>query len=45
MFRLSYHLYKKFTYTQQSSYRLDYIGQLEVGIGKIEYEGTSTRFI
>ena len=33
-------LYKKFTYTQQSSYRLDFIGQLEVGIGKIEYEGT-----
>ena len=33
-------LYKLFTYTQQSSYRLDYIGQLEVGIGKIEYEGT-----
>ena len=33
-------LYKKFTYTQQSSYRLDYIGQLEVGIGKVEYEGT-----
>jgi len=33
-------LYKLFTYTQQSSYRLDYIGQLEVGLGKIEYEGT-----
>ena len=33
-------LYKLFTYTQQSSYRLDYIGQLEVGIGKVEYEGT-----
>jgi len=33
-------LYRKFTYTQQSSYRLDFIGQLEVGIGKIEYEGT-----
>jgi DNA polymerase elongation subunit (family B) len=33
-------LYKKFTYTQQSSYRLDFIGQLEVNIGKIEYEGT-----
>ena len=27
-------------YTQQSSYRLDYIGQKEVGIGKVEYEGT-----
>tara|TARA_B100001123_G_scaffold430329_1_gene550116 strand:+ start:735 stop:3260 length:2526 start_codon:yes stop_codon:yes gene_type:complete len=33
-------LYRWFTYTQQSSYRLDFIGQLEVGIGKIEYEGT-----
>jgi len=33
-------LYKKFTYIQQSSYRLDFIGQKEVGIGKIEYEGT-----
>ena len=33
-------LYKWFTYTQQSSYRLDFIGQLEVGIGKIEYNGT-----
>ncbi len=33
-------LYKLFTYTQQPSYRLDFIGQKEVGIGKIEYEGT-----
>ena len=33
-------LYRWFTYTQQSSYRLDFIGQLEVGIGKVEYEGT-----
>ena len=33
-------LYKWFTYTQQSSYRLDYIGQLEVGLGKIEFDGT-----
>ena len=33
-------LYRLYTYTQQSSYRLDFIGQLEVGIGKIEYEGT-----
>lgn len=33
-------LYKLYTYTQQSSYRLDYIGQVEVGIGKIEYDGT-----
>ena len=35
-----FRLYRLFTYTQQSSYRLDFIGQLEVGIGKIEYEGT-----
>ena len=33
-------LYKLFTYTQESSYRLDAIGQKEVGLGKIEYEGT-----
>ena len=33
-------LYRKFTYTQQSSYRLDYIGQLEVKIGKVKYDGS-----
>ena len=33
-------LYRKFTYTQQKSYRLDHIGTLEVGLGKVEYEGT-----
>ena len=33
-------LYKNFTYTQKSSYRLDAIGQDEVKMGKIEYEGT-----
>ena len=33
-------LYRKFTYVQRSSYRLDYIGQIEVGMGKVEYEGT-----
>ena len=33
-------LYKLFTYTQQSSYRLDYIGKLEVNMGKIEYDGS-----
>ena len=27
-------LYKLYTYTQQSSYRLDFIGKLEVGIGR-----------
>ena len=33
-------LYKNFTYTQKSSYRLDAIGKDEVNMGKIEYEGT-----
>jgi DNA polymerase elongation subunit (family B) len=33
-------LYKKFTYKQQPSYRLDAIGRLEVKRGKVEYEGT-----
>ena len=33
-------LYKLYTYTQQSSYRLDFIGQLEVDMGKIEYDGS-----
>ena len=33
-------LYKKFTFSQKSSYRLDNIGELEVGIKKIEYDGT-----
>ena len=33
-------LYRKFTYTQQSSYRLDHIGQLEVNIGKVKYDGS-----
>jgi DNA polymerase elongation subunit (family B) len=33
-------LYKKFTYNQQTNYRLDTIGQLEVGMGKVEYEGS-----
>ena len=33
-------LYKKFSPIQQSSYRLDYIGEVEVGMKKIEYEGT-----
>ena len=34
------HLYRKFSPIQQSSYRLDYIGEVEVGLKKIEYEGT-----
>lgn len=33
-------LYKKYTYTQQANYRLDTIGRLEVGMGKVEYEGS-----
>ena len=33
-------LYKKFSPIQQSSYRLDYIGEVEVGMKKIEYDGT-----
>ena len=34
------HLYRKFSPIQQSSYRLDYIGEVEVGMKKVEYEGT-----
>jgi DNA polymerase elongation subunit (family B) len=33
-------LYKNFSFIQQSSYRLDYIGEVEVGMKKIEYQGT-----
>jgi len=33
-------LYKKFTFSEKSSYRLDDIGKYEVGEKKIEYEGT-----
>ena len=33
-------LYRKFSPNQQSSYRLDYIGELEIGMKKIEYQGT-----
>lgn len=33
-------LYKKFTYKQQPNYRLDTIGRIEVGMGKVEYEGS-----
>jgi DNA polymerase elongation subunit (family B) len=31
-------LYKKFTYTNQSSYRLDHIAHVELGVGKISYD-------
>jgi len=37
-------LYKKFTFKNQPSFSLDYIGNLEVGEGKLEYEGTITDF-
>jgi len=33
-------LYKKFTFSEKSSYRLDNIGSIEVGEKKIEYDGT-----
>lgn len=33
-------LYKKFTYTEQPNYRLGTIGEIELGMGKYEYEGT-----
>jgi hypothetical protein len=33
-------LYKKLTFGERSSYRLDDIGKLEVGINKVSYEGT-----
>ena len=33
-------MYKKFTYTQQPTYRLDAIGELEVKIKKTPYDGT-----
>lgn len=33
-------LYKKFTYTQESSYNLDAIGRKEVNMGKVKYEGS-----
>lgn len=32
-------LYKKFTYTEQSNYRLNTIAQFELKRGKVEYEG------
>lgn len=33
-------LYKKFTYTQLPNYRLDTVGRVELGTGKIEYDGS-----
>lgn len=33
-------LYKKFTYTQLPNYRLNTVGTVELGMGKVEYEGS-----
>tara|TARA_Y100001937_G_scaffold27308_1_gene39183 strand:- start:3156 stop:5681 length:2526 start_codon:yes stop_codon:yes gene_type:complete len=33
-------LYKNFTFKEQASYRLDYIGEVEVGMKKVEYDGS-----
>jgi DNA polymerase elongation subunit (family B) len=35
-------LYRKFTYTQQESYRLDHIGSVELGIKKLDYSEVET---
>lgn len=32
-------LYKKFRLKPRASYKLDYIAQVEIGVGKLEYEG------
>lgn len=37
-------MYQKFTYARQPSYRLDAIGQFEVNMGKVEYEGSLDDF-
>jgi len=37
-------VYKKFTYTQQESYRLDHIATIELGERKIDYEEHGTLF-
>ena len=36
----SLNLYRKYTYEERHSYRLDAIGELEVGENKVPYEGT-----
>jgi len=33
-------LYRKFTYHELHTYRLDYVGEIELGENKIQYEGT-----
>lgn len=35
-------LYKKFSFKNQESYKLDYIAEIELGIGKLVYDGTLT---
>jgi DNA polymerase elongation subunit (family B) len=41
LYNLDYlNLYKKFTYSEEPPYRLDAIAKKELGIGKIEYEGS-----
>lgn len=35
-----YVLYQKFSMEKQESYKLDYVGEVEVGVKKIEHEGT-----
>jgi len=37
-------LYKKFTYTNQESYKLDHIAKVELGKQKLEYDGTFSEF-
>lgn len=37
-------LYKKFKLQKQSSYKLDYIGDTELGYGKLDYEGSIKDF-
>ena len=36
----SLNLYRKYTYEERHTYRLDAIGEIEVGENKVEYEGT-----
>ena len=33
-------LYRKYTYSELPSYRLDYVGEIEIGERKVQYEGT-----
>ena len=38
-------MYRKYTYEERHSYRLDAIGEIEVGENKVAYEGTLDHFI